>query len=87
MKNTTYTLSTRKQPRHHYSPIASSPSHEDLYEAKILSLSGETLHTLYYLARPGESNALIAKLEQLGYSAPEELLPQEQPNSYRISKR
>lgn len=82
-----HTLTITKQPRHHYSAIGSSPSFEDLYQADITDSVGATLHTFYYLARPGETTALQAKLEQLGYTIPEELLPKSLAPTYELHQK
>ena len=84
--NVPHTLTITKRPRHHYSAIGSSPSFEDLYQADITNSAGATLHTFYYFARPGETNALQAKLNQLGYTVPEELLPRPLESTYTLHK-
>ena len=87
MNKSTHTLSIRRLPRHHYSAATTSPTFEDLYEATIVSPTGEKLHTFYYLARPGETSALQAKLNQLGYSTPKELLPKPLAPSYELHQK
>lgn len=85
--NAPHTLTITKQPRHHYSSINNSPDFEDLYQAGIISPTGEVICTFYYLARPGETIALQAKLEQLGYSIPEELLPKPLVSTYKLHQK
>ncbi|MBF0808910.1 hypothetical protein E4U03_09890 [Rothia nasimurium] len=85
--NTPHTLTITKQPRHHYSAAGSAPEFEDLYQAHITNSTGEVICTFYYLALPGETTALQAKLEQLGYSIPEELLPKPLAPTYKLHQK
>lgn len=84
MQAPSHTLSITKQPRHHYSSIGSPAGFEDLYAAEITDTSGQIVDTFYYLARPGDTHALHAKLSQRGYATPLELLPRTVKTTYDL---